>query len=149
MSAWADPLLKEAEVKPGAAADLYYSRTTLQLQSCYGTTPIRPPPESDQVVGIHRPIVEAHPAVVDRVDLSGVAKSLQIKTGSFFKCRPSAYNGAWRQRIRQRDVDKASTRCEISPRAEGVAALGSRCGVADRRSVCGNARCQHSSASKN
>src|SRR6266446_5918144 len=65
----ADPLLYQSEVEPGAAADLHDGRAAPQLQRCNGATPVRPPPEADQVIGIHRPVVEARPAAVDFVDL--------------------------------------------------------------------------------
>jgi hypothetical protein len=42
-----------------------------QLQRCNGATPVRPPSEADQVIGIHRPVVKARPAAVDFVDLLG------------------------------------------------------------------------------
>jgi len=65
----ADPLLYQSEVEPGAAADLHDGRAAPQLQRCNGATPVRPPSEADQVIGIHRPVVEARPAAVDFVDL--------------------------------------------------------------------------------
>ena len=70
----ADPLLYQSEVEPGAAADLHDGRAAPQLQRCNGATPVCPPPEADQVIGIHRPVVEARPAAVDFVDLLGRRK---------------------------------------------------------------------------
>src|ERR1700737_3245843 len=57
----ADPLLYQSEVEPGDADDLHDGRAAPQLQRCNGATPVRPPSEADQVIGIHRPVVEARP----------------------------------------------------------------------------------------
>src|SRR5262249_2653899 len=69
MSRRANPLLHQAEVESGAATDLHNGRTAPQLERCHGTTPVRPPPKTCQVIGIHRPVIETRPAAVDLVNL--------------------------------------------------------------------------------